>query len=118
VSLRAKLIAWLQQHQHEFLDLDKERPKKGSHKFGSVPGYMATFKNKKWIYLTADQLHEIIGSGAGAVQLKKELVDGKLLERASAGRYVVQRPIFSGEKGNKGYKSVHAFKASILENGD
>jgi hypothetical protein len=33
-------------------------------------------------------------------------------------RYVIQRPIFSGEKGNKGYRSVHAFRACILKNDD
>jgi uncharacterized protein (DUF927 family) len=118
VSLKAQLVAWLEQHQQEFMDLDKKRPKKGSHEFGSVPGYMATFKGKKWFYLTADQLHEIIGSGTESTRLKKELVDSKLLEKAPTGRYVIQRPIFSGEKGNKGWESVHAFKASILENDD
>jgi uncharacterized protein (DUF927 family) len=117
VSLRARLIAWLGEHQHEFMDLDKKRPKKGSHEFGSVPGYMATFKGKKRFYLTADQLHEIIGGGTEADQVKKELSDSKLLEKAGS-RYVVQRPIFSGEKGNKGWEWVHALKASILENVD
>ena len=117
VTLKCQLITWLEQHQSEFLDLDKERPKKGSHEFGSVPGYTATFKGKKWLYLTADQLREVIGSGARADQLKRELADSKLLERAGS-RYVVQRPIFSGETGNKGYQFIHAFKATILENDD
>jgi hypothetical protein len=114
-SLRAKLITWLGDHQHEFMDLDKKRPKKGSHEFGSVPGYLAFFKGKQWFYLTADQLRQIIGSGTGAAQLKKGLADAKLLEKAG-GRYVVQRPIFSGEVGNKGWEWAHAFNASILEN--
>jgi putative DNA primase/helicase len=117
VPLKSQLIAWLQQHQHEFMDLDKKRPKKGAHEFGSVPGYMATFKGQKWFYLKADQLHEIICGGTEADQLKKGLVASKLLEKAG-GRYVVQRPVFSGETGNKGWEWVHAFKASILENDD
>ena len=35
----------------------------GKHTFGSVPGYKATFKGKKWYYLTSNQLKEIIGGG-------------------------------------------------------
>ena len=48
-------------------------------------------------------------------RLKKELVAQKLMARQPNGRYVVQRPIFSGAKGNKGYESVHAFRAKIIK---
>ena len=118
LSLKAKLVGWLRQHQHEFLDLDKKLVKKSSHEFGSVLGYGATFKGKKWFYLTADRLREILGGGPGSDQLKQDLVDSKLLKIGPAERYVVQRPIFSEEKGNKGWRSVHALQASILESGD
>jgi hypothetical protein len=81
----------------------------GKHTFGSVPGYKATFKGEKWYYLTADQLKEII-SGKDAKGLKQELSKEGLLATKPDGKYLVQRPIFSG-KGNKGYEWVHAFRA-------
>jgi hypothetical protein len=46
--------------------------------------------------------------------LSKDLAAAGLLEK-SKKRFVVQRPIFSGAKGNKGHCSVYAFKASILD---
>jgi hypothetical protein len=60
------------------------------------------------------QLDTLIGTGAKASTLKKELAAAGLLATAN-DRYVVQRLIFSGAKGNKGYRSVSAFKASILD---
>jgi hypothetical protein len=93
-------------------------PRLGEHKFGSVPGYFATFKGKKWFYLTADQLKAIIGTGENAHHLKADLVADGLLDRASTGKYLVQRPIFSSAKGNKGHKWVHAFSAKILQDRD
>jgi hypothetical protein len=94
--------------------LDTARPALGTHKFGSAPGYVATFKGDKWLYLTAEKLDAIIGTGGKASTLKKELAAAGLLATAN-DRYVVQRTIFSGAKGNKGYCSVSAFKASILD---
>jgi putative DNA primase/helicase len=116
-GLRRKLVAFLRDQRREFMDLDKEKPRRGKHRFGSVPGYSATFKGKKWLYLTADQLTRIIG-GEHAYQLKKELAAEKLLDRASTGRYVVQRRIFSGIEGNKGHKYVHAFRARLVKSED
>jgi hypothetical protein len=85
----------------------------GKHTFGSVPGYKATFKGKKWYYLTSDQLKGIIDRGGNARLLMDELAAAGLMDR-STGRHVVQRPIFSG-KGNKGYEWVHAFRAKIVQ---
>jgi hypothetical protein len=95
--------------------LDKKMPGRGKHKFGSVAGYFATFKGKKWFYLTSDKLKEIIGSGENADQLKTELAADGLLDRASSGKYLVQRRIFSEANGNKGYRWVHAVRAKILQ---
>jgi hypothetical protein len=114
-SLREKLIGYLQQRKAEFMDLDAEKLSPETHEFGSVPGYRATFKQDSWLYLTAEQLDIIIGTGAKASSLKKELAAAGLLA-ATKDRFVVQRPIFSGLKGNKGFRSVHAFKISILDN--
>ncbi len=93
-------------------------PPLGKHTFGSVPGYFAAFKGKKWFYLTADQLKAVIGTGDNADQLKTELVADGLLDQASTGNYLVQRPIFSGAKGNKGYRWVHALRGKILQDRD
>jgi hypothetical protein len=112
---KAKLLGYLQQRGAEFMDLDAARPALGTHKFGSASGYAATFKGDKWLYLTADKLDAVIGTGRKASDLKKELAAAGLLA-TSKQRFVVQRPIFSGAKGNKGFCSVYAFKASILDN--
>ena len=73
-GLRRKLITYLRERRSKFMDLDEDKPGLAKHEFGSVPGYIATFKGKKWFYLTDDQLGEIIGTGENADRLKKELV--------------------------------------------
>jgi uncharacterized protein (DUF927 family) len=108
-GLRQKLVQYLRNRRGEFKDLDGDLPRRGWHKFGSVPGYKATFKRKKWYYLTADQLKGIIGRGGNARLLMDELAAAGLMDRPSTGRHVVQRRIFFG-KGNKGYEWVHAFR--------
>jgi putative DNA primase/helicase len=114
-NLKEKLIGYLHQHRTEFMDLDAARPALDNHKFGSVPGYAATFSGEKWLYLTADRLKTLIGTGEKASELKKELAAARLLA-TTKDRFVVQRPIFGGANGNKGFRSVHAFKASLLDN--
>jgi hypothetical protein len=118
VGLRRKVVRYLVDNRDQFWNLDEKMPRLGEHKFGSVPGYFATFKGKKWFYLTADQLKAIIGTGENAHHLKADLVADGLLDRASTGKYLVQRPIFSSAKGNKGHKWVHAFSAKILQDRD
>jgi hypothetical protein len=114
-GLRRQLLTYMRDQRPEFMNLDQRQPRLGKHQFGSAPGYSATFKGEKWVYLTADQLTGIIGSGDHAVQLKKQLVqDGMLATRAN-GRCLVQRPVFSGAKGNKGHRWVHAFRARLLK---
>ena len=113
-TLRSKLIGYMRQQGSQFLDLDQRRPQLGTHKLGSAPGYLATFKGKKWIYLTDDQLKAIIGEGKDADLLKNKLAEAHLLDRKNRG-FVVQRPIYSGGKGNKNYAWVHAFAASIVK---
>jgi len=116
-GLRRKLVQYLRNRRGEFKDLDKAMPRRlglGRHTFGSVPGYKATFKGLKWYYLTADQLKAIIGGGENAKGLKQELSKEGLLATRPNGKYLVQRPIFSG-KGNEGYEWVHAFRAKILQ---
>jgi putative DNA primase/helicase len=110
-GLRRKLVEYLRNRRGEFKDLDDGMPRRvglGKHTFGSVPGYKATFKGKKWYYLTSDQFKEIVGSGENAKGLKDELAAAGLMAHTPAGKYLVQRRIFA-EKGNKGYEWVHAF---------
>jgi putative DNA primase/helicase len=113
-DLRRKLEGYLLSHRSKFMDLDGDLPRRGWHKFGSVPGYKASSKGKKWYYLTNTQLKGIIGGGNNAKRLKDELAAAGLMDRPSTGRHVVQRPIFYG-KGNKGYEWLHAFRAKILQ---
>ena len=117
-GLRTNLVRYLREHRQEFMNLDKKMPSLGKHTFGSVPGYLATFKGKKWLYLTADQLTRIIGRGGRPGKLKKELALAGMMASTASGKFVVQRPIFSGAKGNKGYGSVHAFRLKLLEDYD
>jgi putative DNA primase/helicase len=114
-GLRRDLVRYLADNRDQFRNLDEEMPPLGKHKFGSVPGYFATFKGKKWFYLTADKLQAIIRTGDNADQLKTELVADGLLDRAPNGKFLVQRRVFSGVKGNKGYRWVHAFRAKIQQ---
>jgi putative DNA primase/helicase len=114
-GLRRKLVRYFEDHHESFKNLDAKMPRLGNHTFGSAPGYEATFKGKKWLYVTADQLKKIIGSGDNADQLKKELAANGFMDQTSKGKYVVQRQIFAGAKGNKGHRWVHAFLAKILQ---
>jgi putative DNA primase/helicase len=113
-GLRRKLVRYLTDHRKEFRNLDRKMPRPGKHTFGSVPGYFATFKGKKWFYVTADHLKAIIGTGGNVEELKKELSKNGNLATTPNGKYVVQRQIFAA-KGNKGHKWVHAFRAKILQ---
>jgi hypothetical protein len=115
-SSKDKLIGYLQQHRAQFTNLDIERLELGVHKFGSVAGYAATFKGDKWLYLTAKQLENIIGSGTKVKALMRELAAAGLLATTETKhRHVVQRRIFYGVKGNKGFRSVYALKRGILD---
>jgi hypothetical protein len=116
-GLRGKLVRYLADNRDQFKNMDENMPAMGTHEFGSVRGYCATFKGEKWLYLHADQLKTIIGSGKNADQLKADLVADGLLNQASNGKYLIQRPVFAA-KGNKGYRWVHAFRAKILQDRD
>ena len=117
-GLRRKLVAYLRDHRSKFLDLNKSKLRLGSHKPGSSPGYVAKFKGKTWFYLTSRQLQGIIGNDANAKSLKKELAAKKLMASTSKGRYLVQRPFFSGATGNKGHIWVHAIATRIRKYDD
>jgi hypothetical protein len=111
-KLQKQLVDYLSQNRAQFMNLNSSKPSPGEHRFGSVPGYTHTHNGVDWFYLTSDKLKELIGTGKAAHRLKEKLVQEKLMASSSENRFVVQRPIFAA-KGNKGYKHVHAFKASI-----
>jgi putative DNA primase/helicase len=112
-ALRKKLVDYLADHESEFLDLSVQRPDLGAHKLGSAPGYMAQYNGDDWFYLTSDRLKAIIGTDHEATMLMQDLVAEGLMGKTK-NRYVVQRPIFRGGKGNKNFAWVHAFRAKII----
>jgi hypothetical protein len=117
VSLRSKLVKYLNDHHAKFMNLKTKQPKLGRDKLDAVPGYRAKFKRRRWYYLTADQLKAIIGVGLNAVSLKRQLAGEGLLAKASNDRFVVDRPIFTGGRGKENWARVHAIKAAICREG-
>jgi hypothetical protein len=113
-NLRQTLVNYLRERRGEFMDLDNNKPRLGPHVFGSVPGYSATFKTRKWLYLTDAQLRGILGTGPDVKRLKATLSQEDLMARTAKGRFLVQRPVFTGARGNKGHRRVHAFDARII----
>jgi putative DNA primase/helicase len=113
MSLKARLVQHIRRRISELMDLDSQQPTIEGHKFGSVPGYLATHKGERWVYLTDKTFGQIVGTGDKADALKQELVAAGLMDRAKS-RFVVQRRIFSKQKGNKGHRTVLAFKEAIL----
>jgi putative DNA primase/helicase len=113
-NLRGKLVQYLNDHHAEFMYLNKKRPQLGSDRIDAVPGYREKRKGQRWCYLTADRLKAIIGRGTAANTLKTQLVAEGLMDR-SPGRWVVQRTIFAGGKGNDNCAWVHAFKFDITK---
>jgi hypothetical protein len=112
-DLRARLVRYLADHQGEFMDLRKRRPRYGRDEFDAVAGYHAKFKGQRYYYLAASQLNAIVGTSSSARTLKETLAGEGLLVRKDK-RFVVQRPLFKGGKGRENYAWVHAIKADIL----
>ena len=113
-NLRQQLIDHLVQSRRHSVFLNDKKPASSDHKFGSVPGYSHTHNGIDWLYLTSAQLKAVIGTDKAAGRLKRRLVEEGFLA-CNGTRALVQRPIFKA-KGNKGYRWVHAFRASLLEN--
>jgi putative DNA primase/helicase len=113
-SLRSKLVQYLNGHRHQFMNLKVQKPSRRSFKAGSAPGYRAKFKGDFWYYLAAKQLTAIIGGGANARILKKRLSSEGLLAQGKK-RFLVQRPIFAGGKGNQNFAWIHAIKTDICK---
>jgi hypothetical protein len=109
-----QLVDYLCRNRTQFMNLDSSKPSLRDHKFGSVGGYTHSHNGVNWIYLTSAKLKELIGVGSAARRLKEKLVQKKLMDSSTGNRFVVQRPIFAA-KGNKGYKHVHALKASLAK---
>jgi putative DNA primase/helicase len=111
-NLRQKLTDYLVQNRKHFVSLNGKKLSISEHKFGSVPGYAHAYNGEEWLYLTSGQLKAVIGTDKAAGRLKQRLVEQGLM--ASTGdRGLVQRPIFKAT-GNKGYRWVHALRASLL----
>jgi putative DNA primase/helicase len=112
-NLRQKLLDHLAQSRPRFIALNGTKPSVKTHTFGSAPGFRHTHNGIDWLYLTSEQLKTIIGTGKAARRLKKSLIDEGLMA-GTAKSALVQRPIFKAKR-NKGFRWVHAFRASLLE---
>jgi putative DNA primase/helicase len=108
-----KLLRYVEQRAREFIDLDEQKLPR-SHELGTGPGYRATYKGGKWLYLTAGQLTMVIGNGKEARELKSRLINDEVLASSANKPGLVQRPLIKG-KGNKGFRWVHAFRAASFE---
>jgi len=114
-ELRAKLVDYLDKHQAQFRNLNQKRPIYGRDDLDTVaPGYRIKIGGQRWLYLTANQLKAIVGTGPNARALKRTLADEKLLDKSKDGKFVVQRPVFKRGKGRENYARVHAIKADIF----
>ncbi len=111
--LRQRLVKYFVDNRNDFLNLSDDKPSQTVHALGSVPGYLHEHNGKNWIYVTSNQLKAIIGADKAAGQLKRQLVEEGLMS-CTGSRAVVQRPIFNAN-GNKGYRWVHAFRASLFD---
>jgi putative DNA primase/helicase len=114
MDLKGRLVSYLTDNRAQFIDLNQKKPKAGNHQLGSAPGYVQTHGGTDWLYLTTSQLRAIIGNGQAAKLLKKLLVREGLMAKTK-DRDLVQRPIFRA-KGNEGFRWVHAFRVTLLEN--
>jgi uncharacterized protein (DUF927 family) len=113
-TLRQRLITYLVDNRKRFLDLNTNGLLTKAHSPASVPGYCHRYRGEKWLYLMSDQLKAVIGNDkAAARKLKDQLVEQGMMDR-SGKRMQVQRPIFKA-KSNKGYRWVHAFRATLLD---
>jgi uncharacterized protein (DUF927 family) len=114
-ELRAKLVDYLDKHKARFMNLNKKRPSYGRHDLDTVaPGYHIKIRGQRWLYLTANQLKTIIGTGINSRALKQMLADEKVLEKSKDGKFVVQRRVFKRGKGRENFAWVHAINADIL----
>jgi hypothetical protein len=114
-ALRAKLIKYLKDNKKAFMDLSVSQPRYKRDDINAVPGYQDKVKKQRWFYFTARVLNAIIGTGRGASELKQQLVTEGLLAQGKGGRFVVQRRVFKGGKGNQNSAWVHAVKRDILD---
>jgi putative DNA primase/helicase len=112
-DLRQKLIDHLIQIRPRLTDLNLRKLSAKAYTLSSVPGYFHTHNGEDWLYLTSGQLKAVIGTDNAASRLKRCLIEAGSMANTGK-RALVQRPIFKA-KGNKGYRWVHAFRATLLE---
>jgi hypothetical protein len=111
-DIRQQLVKHLIKNRHRFLDLNRDGLQSGGHIFGSVLGYRHTHRSENWLYLTSSKLIAVIGTGKAARKLKERLIAEGLM--ATGRGALVQRPIYQA-KSNKGYRWVHAFRATLID---
>jgi putative DNA primase/helicase len=113
LALDKKMADYMRQNKAKSMDLRRRYADPKTHRFGSVPYYIAIHKGYMYCYLTDKALKLIIGTEDDARRYKQRLADIKRLDVSSGGRqgrrFVVERRIFTGT-GKQGIKWVHAIK--------
>jgi putative DNA primase/helicase len=107
-SQRAKLAQYLNDNNKKFKNLKNKRLSYRKDDIEAFPGYRDQINGQTWYYLTAKKLIAIIGRGRDAKKLKQELASEGLLAKTGE-KFVVQRRIFDGGKGNQNFAWVNAF---------
>jgi hypothetical protein len=113
-ELRRKLVAYLNDGIG-FIELADGRPTRTFDTIVDAAGYIGTDSEAGWVYLTAEKVNSIIGTGRNAASLKRRLQDEGHLGKAKQGGFVVQRKIYAGGKGNENFAWVYAFSPALLE---
>jgi hypothetical protein len=113
LAMDKRLVDYLRRNKVKAMDLRKKHADPKTHKFGSVPYYIANHRGHKYWYLTADAMKSIIRVGEDASRYKQSLADRGRLDVSTGGkggrRFVVERRIFTG-KGKVGMKWAHAIR--------
>ncbi|AWM06076.1 DUF927 domain-containing protein [Bradyrhizobium symbiodeficiens] len=109
-ATESRLRDYFLRHYADFWNLDEAKPTLETPAQAPAPGYRQFYKGENWFYLTSSQLKRIIGTGATARRLKADLVQKGALD-TSKQLGLTQRPIYK-DKGNRGHRWVHAFRAS------
>jgi len=106
-----KLIDYLAKERSAFLEI--RSLDRWAHKFGEAKGYCATVKSRSWWYFTSKQFRTIVGGQQAAISLLALLADNSLAVKPERG-LTVQRRVFRGLPGNKGWRWVVAIRSRKL----
>ena len=108
---RKKLFDFIIANRTKLVDLSNNRLKLGTPL--NALGYLARFRDERWVYLMPSTFHTAVGSPRNARVMLEQLVNEGLMEKPKSG-WCVQRPIFEGGGGNRNCARVYAFSARLF----